>query len=326
MPTGKVIHILKMWYCLHSFVYQFLATFLFSEYKVKTTASPPSANGIEDTKETQQSLAVANIPDETKFQKDLNEYRDIYSKVNTDPPLPEQFQHLDVEEDDLMVQTHDIQGEFLVLFTQIQNYLKSKEVTVREFINFLKKVPGYSRRSLFDVSNFYEASDLTDVFDIVSDRCSWFNHSLIGFIVDGYCKDNEEMKEAYQKYHTLFQEYCNNRVIKCPFKNGFGNGRKEHKELVMKVDRKWEDIRIEELEEVVFNLARILKVSRHTLHLCSVENGCVQLTLLVPNNIPDAVFPLTTEQKEAMREIGVIELQCGAYHFSCQVVVLSSFE
>ena len=296
-----------------------LGNVFFSEYKVKTTASPPSANGIEDTKETQQSLAMANIPDETKFQKDLNEYRDIYSKVNTEPPLPEQFQHLDVEEDELMVQTHDIQGEFLVLFTQIQNYLKCKEVTVREFINFLKKVPGYSRRSLFDVSNFYEVSDLTDVFDIVSDRCSWFNHSLIGFIVDGYCKDNEDIKEAYQKYHTLFQEYCNNRVIKCPFKNGFGYGRKEDKELVMKVDRKWEDIRIEELEEVIFNIARILKVSRHTLHLCSVGNGCVQLTLLVPNNIPDAVFPLTMEQKEAMREIGVIEHLCGAYHYSCQV-------
>ena len=55
----------------------------------------------------------------------------------------------------------------------------------------------------------------------------------------------------------------------------------------MKVDRKWEEFRIEELEEVIFNLACILKVSRHTLHLCSVGNGCVQLTLLVPNNIPD---------------------------------------
>ena len=59
---------LKMWYCLHSFVYQFLAMFLFSEYKVKTTASPPSANGIEDAKETQQSVAMENIPDKTKSQ------------------------------------------------------------------------------------------------------------------------------------------------------------------------------------------------------------------------------------------------------------------
>ena len=136
------------------------------------------------------------------------------------------------------------------------------------------------------------------VFDTVSDHCSWFNHSLLRLIVDAYCTDNEEIKEAYQKYLTLLQKYCNNRVIECPFKNGFGYGRKEDKELVMKVDRKWEGIRIKELEEVVFNLARILKVSRHILHLCSVENGCVQLTLLVPNNM---------EQKEAMREIGVIE-------------------
>ena len=53
--------------------------------------------------------------------------------------------------------------------------------------------------------------------------------------------------------------------------------------MVVKIDRKWEEIQIEQLE-MVFDIACILKVSGHTLHLCSVENGCVQLTLLVPSD------------------------------------------
>ena len=53
--------------------------------------------------------------------------------------------------------------------------------------------------------------------------------------------------------------------------------------MVVKIDRKWEEIQIEQLE-VVFDIACIQKVSRHTLHLCSVENGCVQMTLLVPSD------------------------------------------
>ena len=79
--------------------------------------------------------------------------------------------------------------------------------------------------------------------------------------------------------------------------------------MILKVDRNWDDIRIEQIEEVVFNLACILKVPRHTLHLCSIENGCVQLTFLVPNCILDLVFHPTTEQETAARELGVIDLQ-----------------
>ena len=90
--------------------------------------------------------------------------------------------------------------------------------------------------------------------------------------------------------------------------------------MIMKIDRKWEDIQVQELEEVVSNLARILNIQRHALHLRCVENGCVQLILMVPSYIPDAVFPLTTEQETAMKEMGVLDLQCGTYHFSCQVI------
>ena len=82
---------------------------------------------------------------------------------------------------------------------------------------------------------------------------------------------------------------------------------------------------MEQLEDVIFNLADELQVPRRTLHLCTVENGCPQLTLLVPRYISDEVFPLTTEQEESLRKIGVTDLQCGTYHLSgSSFMVLSS--
>ena len=253
----------------------------------------------------------------------------MYSKVKADPPLAEQLQSLhEVDrdklkaEENLIRETHDIRGEFVVLFANILQFLMSRGVTVKNFVFFLKNVPGYGRKSFLDnkmILKLSEAPDLIDVFDTVSDHCSWFNHSLLGLIIDVYCKDNREIKKACKDYCTHLQKYCKHRVKKCPLINGFGRGGEEDKELIVKVDKKWEKIRIEELEEVLFNIAGILKVSRHTLHLCSVENGCVQLTFLVPNHIPAAVFPLTTEQEVAMMKKGVLDLKCGSYHFTCQV-------
>lgn len=258
----------------------------------------------------------------------MSGHRDVYSKVKADPPLAEQLQNLEVDkdklkaEDNLIRETHHIRSEFHVLFTKIHWFLMNKGVTVKDFVSFLKKVPGYGRKSLLDnnmILKLSEAPDLIDVFDTVSDHCSWFNHSLLGLIIDVYCNDNREVKKACKDYCTHLQRYCKHRVKKCPLLNGFGHGGEEDKELIMKVDKEWEEIRIEQLEEVLFDISGILKISRHTLHLCSVENGCVQLTFLVPNHIPAALFPLSTEQEVAMMKMGVFDLKCGSYHFACQV-------
>ena len=101
--------------------------------------------------------------------------------------------------------------------------------------------------------------------------------------------------------------------------NGFGSGGNKDAKMVMMVDREWNGIRIEQLEEVVINVARILNAPRYLIKLSSVEHGCVQLTLLVPSYFPDAVFPLTAEQEAAMKEMGVTDLHCGSYHFYFQV-------
>ena len=279
-----------------------------------------------DAKEIRQlstANGTANHHDIPTCQQDLrvNKNKGIYSKVKTDSPPVTPFQNLEFNEDKLITETHDIQGEFLTLFTKVRHFLESKGVTVRDFVEFLMGVPAYSKRSLFEeqISELNESPDLYGVFKTVKDYCSWFNHFLLGLIIDIYCKDNKELLQAYKKYRAHLRRYCKVRVMKFAHKNGFGYGGKKDKIMILKVDRKWEEIRIEQLEEVVFNVAQILNVTRCALHLCSVENGCVQLTLLVPSYIPGEVFPLTTEREKAMKKMGVSKLQCENYCFRCQV-------
>ena len=294
----------------------------------------PSTNDTEDTQEAQQSLSanISSLHDTTTSQQSLtvcNEYKDIYSMVKAAHLPGEHFQVPDMDDEDkLIFETRDIQAKFNNLFTKIHMFITAdKKVTVSAFVLFLEGVPGYGGNSLFhtEMSDLHEATDMTNVFRIVKRRCSWFNHLFLADIIDVYCKHNNRVKKDYTDYRSHFKKYCEHRVVKCPLRNGFGKGGKKDKKVLIRVDRKWEEIRIEELEEVLSTLAHELNIPRCTLHLISAENQCVQLTLLVPSYIPDTIFFLTTKQEIAMRERGVTYLQCGTYYFFCQVFHICRF-
>ena len=251
----------------------------------------------------------------TTFQQ---RHKGVYSKVKTYPPLAAQTQGHDVDEDKLIDETCNIQSEFNILFHKVLRSLMNKRVTVRDFVYFLKGVPGHSEKPLFDVESLGldELPDLIAVFETagLKAHCSWFNHSLVGDIIKEYCEDKKKLMKAHEMYCTKLKKYCKLRVKKFPIKKKFGDGGKKNKEMILTVDRKWDEIRIEQLEEVLYIVARILNVNRHALHLRCVENGCVQLTLVIPSNISDEVFRAAHEQEVAMKKIGVTE-----YHFPCQV-------
>ena len=164
--------------------------------------------------------------------------------VKDDPLFVEQFQGLSINEDklsiekaedDLVFETHDIRGKFHVLFTNVRCFLMSRGVTVKDFVSFIKEVPGYGRKPLLDkevISKLHEAPDLIDVFETVRVYCSWFNHSLLGLIIDVYCNDDRKIKKEHEEYCSHLQKYCKHRIKKCPLKNGFGHGRKKSKELM----------------------------------------------------------------------------------------------
>jgi len=246
-------------------------------------------------------------------------HESVYSKLETGTHLPEEFERFQTDEEDvLIIKTYDIQSEFTDLFTKLRLFLKNKGVDVKCFVSFLKTVKGYATQSLFYAvfPELDKASDLIDVFEDVGGYCSWFNHSVICRIIKVYCEDSKKMKVAYQDFCRNLERYCRNRCKKCPLKNGYGHERESDKaRMVVKVDRKWMDIRLDQLEEILFNIARILGIPRRTLYLYTVDKGCVQLTLLTPCYIPDALFPLTAEKEGAMTKMGVTFLHCENYLF-----------
>ena len=106
------------------------------------------------------------------------------------------------------------------------------------------------------------------------------------------------------------------RYRKLDQRNGLGSGDGHKQPIMIKIDEEWRTVRMEELERVTRICAEILNVKRPTLHLRSLEDGCVELHYLVPQFVADAIFPLPLVQEAALAEAEVIRLSTKYYTFS----------
>jgi len=86
------------------------------------------------------------------------------------------------------------------------------------------------------------------------------------------------------------------------------------------------DYNVKQLETFKPSVSSIIYLSKYTLCLCSVEKGCLELRYQIPQFVEVAIFPLSQDQQEALREQVVKKLICGHQLFSMQQWYLSIYE
>ena len=159
----------------------------------------------------------------------------------------------------------------------------------------------------------HKAEDMVQLFDILSDYWSWYNHHLLENLIlqFGSPEDKRRLRE-YSKGFISFLE--KRRLPKSQDKFSFGTGRgKGRKPLLIKVDENWDTVCLRQIRELHHNIAEILKVPPHVLYLASVSKGCICLHFVVPESMDEQTFPLCESQKKALQEASVFRLECGEY-------------
>ena len=247
----------------------------------------------------------------------------------------------DLSDSDLEAETDNIQMKFNTLVTRVlfdmkEHGFKPQDVA-QHFNHFPALEPVYTdaNTSLLNkqVEDIRKKTTLDDVFCILSDYYSWFNYDLIENLIETFCAKSEDVKEALQEFKKNFSKYSKRRVFvivpraessdtesgvrdRIVHFSKWGTDRKRDvKKFIMKVDKRWNMITVKMLRHIRKTVAGILKVKKHTLHLQSVEDGCFQMTFLIPEFVAATVFPLQfpTEQEPALLEAGVIELHCDGF-------------
>ena len=163
------------------------------------------------------------------------------------------------------------------------------------------------------------ADTIPKVFLVLNDYFSFFNYHIIEHIIEEL--GTEEDKTELKKYKNDFKQYIKRRIFECLPEFGPISDA-DHADIFVKVDSRYENYTVEQIEDFRHQLSEILGVSpQGILRLCRVDKGCFQLMFQVPTFVKQEIFPLSGEQEESLAAMGVIRLTCGEYQFLVRLFV-----
>ena len=237
---------------------------------------------------------------------------------------PEQQEGLSIR---LCVESEDIIRKFWYLHSTVYESLRQRNIPVERLVVHLLSLGAFdpvfknSQKPMFQTfsQDLRTAGSIEDVMLVIEDYFSFFNYHVIEHIVNKPGTDQDRMQ--LQDYKKEFDEYSKRRIYECPPVYG-SMSKANHSELVVKLDSVYEKFTVKELKKFEYRLSRIFCVSpQSVLHLCRVEEGCLQLIFQVPSFVQQEIFPLSREQVRALAAEGVIRLTCGDYKFAAKVCV-----
>ena len=232
-----------------------------------------------------------------------------------------------MEDDDNYIEvyekkTREIQQEFGKYVTKACRSLKDKGVGIHELALFIES----SFPMMKEVSDKLDEATCTEqVFRIaVKQACSWFDYELVKDVMDFFGDSND--KELLTKdYEKKFKEYAEERKLP----NGkkyiqVGSGaRIGGKQLVVKIDKVWDQVSFNDLNNVRDRFASILGVRRRDLYLAGIQEGCIMMTFMITEELAGILFPkknstsfkllnhFTLSQVKSLKDEGIISVTYG---------------
>ena len=250
---------------------------------------------------------------------------DVTSVRSIQPP----FQQLSsTEQDELKEMLRDDVRKMKRLFgSLISTTCDSVEERI-PVIKFVKHVlalgaydpaPEERDRSLLDEhrQEIKGAKSISEIFIILSAYWNYLSYEILEYIIEYYGTSDDA--ERLRNYNKKLHDFCKRRIFELPMPvrgNGTENESSPKQEkLYVKLDVR-EDIPSEQFNQIKGRIAKILHVRPATLQIFSIDEGCVQLTFVIPKFVAQEIFPLSCEQASALSEdVSVIRLECGNYIF-----------
>ena len=241
----------------------------------------------------------------------------IENQAARDALLPDEM--VDSEEEDYTEgfekETKQMRVQFAGLVDDVSDSFKKRNVTTDRAVLFLQNAHPLLKTRIDEMT---KASNMDQVLTIVTDQaCSWFDYEIIKDLV-GKVGDGRDRK-LLSEYEAKFKKFVEQRKLPKGKKHiEIGSGaRKGGKQLVIKIDKEWEEINFNDLDKIRGNLAFILNVKRRDLYLANIREGCVMMTFMITEEMAETLFPkdLTSSyissQLKLLQNEGIILLTCG---------------
>ena len=209
--------------------------------------------------------------------------------------------------------TKEIMDRFSILLGSLEIYILNKNVPE---MTLAIRINRY-------LHNTEDLVTYDDIFKTIDENSSFFNYRLVKVIV--HTAKIKELIDEFNSYEEYFtKHYATKRLYLIPPSVG-----KESKygdaKLVIKADLVLHDTFVGNLEDLRDKVCGIFDIEDHHLRLLTVSEGCIKLDCAVSRRIKEMIFPLSSEQEQALSKLGVLCLSCEQYQYNFRQVRIYIF-
>ena len=221
----------------------------------------------------------------------------------------------------LVKASQKIVQKFASLERNTISMLKEKEVPLDEVKNYVLTLGVMHNESVYrdkplllqERTRIETVHDFGSLFLILKGYYSWFSFSIIEDLREDFLFSAETGGDSgMNEYKSDFVAYCRLRIFECP-KSMFSSLHSEgFVPLSLKVDENFSMYTLNCVKEFQVSISEIFGLSKHTLRLCDVTDGCVTVVFRIPSWLGD-VITITSEQQQKLLQIGVKLLQVATH-------------
>ena len=223
----------------------------------------------------------------------------------------------------LFAESESMEYKFQELFKATRISLVERKIAVGELLKHLDCLgsikPLYKGTTLpvlgCQLPELRKTASVDDAMSVISGYCSFFNFRIVECIVENLGTDQD--KTNLDKYKEEFSVYAQHHVFECPAELGEID-EESHANMFVTLDTTYDSYAVSHLYAFVSNLQRVLKIPAMSLRLCHIGPGSLKLIFQLPLSVQQTTFPLSSDQEDALGNIGVVLLSCGDYLFSQQ--------
>ena len=229
------------------------------------------------------------------------------------------------EQENLMIKLYEdeknMKLQFGGLVTKTRESVE-KQTTIEKFAGGVLALGAYEPvrevqgQSLLEdhSEEINSAETVAKIFTILNAYWNYLTYEILEYIIDHFGDGTD--KERLKNYNQDLQNFCKRRIFELPPDSGNDNTlNPKQKKFTVKLGIR-KDSTYKDLLQIRGRIAKILKVNPAVLVLSRVDEGCVQLTFLIPRFVARELFPLSYEQTSGLsKDASVVRLECGHYIF-----------
>lgn len=204
----------------------------------------------------------------------------------------------------LVEQTETMRDSFVNLMQDTRMQLQSSATISYGEVQAYVKLLVAGKAEYGKIKNAKNWLELQD--GLIETCCSWFNHGIIAKIRKNFLHKNA-CDTILEKYTQDFDIYCKRRCFETPtvlhLERESITAESKSQALVFKVEKDFYTTTLTDILQVKRALAKILRCEPHTINVCTVNEGCIEVCCQI---LPvGAIRSISIQQVVELKQLGI---------------------